>query len=197
MSEVRLCTGQELLADASLQADVRDLYAEAFREPPYRDEPEKAADWAAGPLLRHAGLAGFVLAVAVLDERPAGFAYGALGEEESWFVDWVRAHTPAEVHEEWLPGHGTLTELAVRSDARGRGLGGRLHDAVVTHLAASGAERLVLVAQELALPARGLYARRGWRDLAELAPGSWLMGVRPGRGEASHTRDGFGPNDPG
>ncbi len=196
MSEVRVCSGQQLLADASLQADVRDLYAEAFREPPYRDEPEKATEWAAGPLLRHARLAGFVLAVALVDDRPVGFAYGALGEGDGWFVDWVREHTTADVHEEWLPGHGTLTELAVRSDARGLGLGGRLHDTVVANLAAHGTERLILVAQEQALPARRLYARRGWRDLAELAPGSWLMGLRPRRREASQG-DGFGLSDPG
>ena len=174
---IRRYPGATVHGSEELRDRVAQVYAAVFGEPPYGEPPERGHDWAHGPLVRHSTLAGFELVCAEQDGRLVGFGYGALGREDSWFDGYIRDHAPREVWQRWLAGHGELAELAVLPGARGRGLGGVLHDAVLEHLAGAGADRAILVTQRAATAARALYAARGWRDLAELAPGSMLMGV--------------------
>lgn len=175
--ELRRYTGAEVAADRALRVVLAGVYAEVFAEPPYEDPPERATEWADGALVRHAALPGFVLVAAVSAGDVLGFGYGSIDAEDSWFASYVREHAPGAVWQTWLGGHGALAELAVLARARGRGIGGRLHDAVVEHLRSAGATRLILLTQAAAVDARALYARRGWVDLAELSPGNRLMGL--------------------
>lgn len=174
--QIRGYGGAVVQRDEALRDRVAEVYAEVFAEPPYDEPAERGRDWAHGPLVRHAALPAFQLVTAEREGRLLGFAYGVIGSEDSWFAGYIRDHAPREVSQRWLGGHGELAELAVRPSARGHGLGGRLHDAVIDHLVEAGVARAILVTQVAAAPARALYASRGWSDLAELAPGSMLMG---------------------
>lgn len=179
--------GDAVQRDETLRDRVAEVYAEVFAEPPYDEPPERGHDWAHGALVRHSALPAFQLVAAERGGRMLGFAYGVIGSEDSWFAGYIRDHAPREVSERWLGGQGELAELAMRPDARGLGLGGTLHDVVIEHLADAGADRVILVTQLAAVPARALYASRTWQDLAELAPGSMLMGLRISGSMATHS----------
>jgi ribosomal protein S18 acetylase RimI-like enzyme len=110
---------------------------------------------------RHLERPGFRF-VAAHDEsgRLAGFTYGYTGAAGQWWHDLVGGAMDGAARARWLPpGHFELVELAVRPDLRRRGIGGRLHDRVLTGLAAPTAVLSTEVENE---PAIGLYSARGW-----------------------------------
>jgi len=95
------------------------------------------------------------------DGRLAGLAYGYLGGPSQWWHDLVAAAMTPEQRERWLaPGHFEFVELAVRPDLRRRGIGARLHDALLDSLSSSTAVLSTEVDNE---PALALYGRRGWQ----------------------------------
>jgi ribosomal protein S18 acetylase RimI-like enzyme len=95
------------------------------------------------------------------DGRLAGIAYGYLGAAGQWWHDLVAQAMTAEQRETWLgPGHFEFVELAVRSDLRRRGLGGRLHDALLEGVDAPTA---VLSTETDNFAALTLYYGRGWQ----------------------------------
>lgn len=63
---------------------------------------------------------------------------------------------------EAFEGAGLLRSLAVRGDQRGRGLGGRLVEAIEARAAARGLPQLVLLTETAAT----FFARRGYADIA-------------------------------
>ncbi len=71
-------------------------------------------------------------------------------------------------------GHFEFVELAALLDVRGQGVGGRLHDALLTdlphHRALLGAE------DDPSTPAVRLYTKRGWRRLGKQSPTDQVMG---------------------
>jgi ribosomal protein S18 acetylase RimI-like enzyme len=90
----------------------------------------------------------------------AGFVYGYTGAPGQWWYDKVAAALDAEMRRHWMDaGHFEFTELAVRPDLQGRGIGSRLHDAV---LEALPHDRAVLSALADNVPVVGFYRRRGW-----------------------------------
>lgn len=174
--EIRRYDGEAISADAELRLRLGELFVGVFSEPPYDEDPANPGEWAENRLLTHAGFPGFRLVCATREERLLGFAYGMLGGEQQWFTRTVRERLTPGLAELWLGGHGELVELAVHRDARGTGLGRRLHDAAVEDLRAVGARTALLVADVQAVAARALYVASGWTDVAEVAPGSMLMG---------------------
>jgi ribosomal protein S18 acetylase RimI-like enzyme len=133
----------------ALRPQLRDIWPEASRR--RIDEI----------LPRHAGRAGFRAVVDRGDRGAlAGFAYGYRGAPGQWWHDLVAAALGRAGVGRWLPpGHFELVELHVRADLWGRGIGGRLHDAIL------GAEQgpAVLSTQQDNERALALYARRGWQ----------------------------------
>ena len=115
-------------------------------------------------LPRHAGRSGFrFIAARTPDRRLAGFGYGYYGAPGQWWHDIVAGALEERERGRWLaPGHFELVELHVRPELRGREIGGRLHDAVLTDVASPTA---VLSTQVDNRGARRFYERRGWQLL--------------------------------
>ena len=110
---------------------------------------------------RHLERDGFRF-VAEHDEagRLAGIAYGYEGAAGQWWHDLVSAAMDEAARTRWLrPGHFEFVELAVRPDLRRRGLGGRLHDALLGGLEAPTA---VLSTEVDNVAAIALYCGCGW-----------------------------------
>jgi len=116
-------------------------------------------------LPRHAARDGFRFIAARADRALAGFAYGYLGAPGQWWHDIVAAELDEERRGRWLPlGHFEFVELHVRPEFRRRGVGGRLHDELLSGLSAPTA---VLSTQTDNEAATRLYQRRGWVTIAE------------------------------
>jgi ribosomal protein S18 acetylase RimI-like enzyme len=173
-------TGEMLKADGSAGvAAVRDelvaVYRAAFAPPLHHVSDEDAARFGGEILPRHAGRAGFRCRVA--REAPGGpvvgFAYGYTSAPGQWWHDLVARALGADLAERWLGGAFEFVELAVAPAAQGRGLGGRLHDALLAGLPHRTA---VLSTRDAETPAVRLYRGRGWTPL--------LTGYRfPGGGD--------------
>jgi ribosomal protein S18 acetylase RimI-like enzyme len=144
--EVREVAGQDVL---SLRRELGEIWPDASRA--RIDEI----------LPRHIARDGFRFLAAFADGRLAGFVYGYRGAEGQWWHDRVAAALGRRGSERWLPpGHLEFTELHVRPEFRRRGIGGRLHDAL---LAGIDAPIAVLSTQTDNEPAIALYAGRGWQ----------------------------------
>src|SRR5437016_957929 len=145
--EITHVSATEVLA---LRADIAEIWPEASRDRLHDILP------------RHAAREGFQFRGA-FDEsgRLIGFVYGYRGEPGQWWHDRVAAALGEEGAARWLaPGHFEFTELHVRTEARRRGIGGALHDAVLDDL---DAPTTVLSTQTDNEPAIRLYEGRDWR----------------------------------
>jgi ribosomal protein S18 acetylase RimI-like enzyme len=112
-------------------------------------------------LPRHVARDGFRFLGAFAERRLVGFVYGYRGGPGQWWHDRVATALGPDGEQRWLArGHFEFTELHVRSDFRRRGIGGRLHDALLDGIDAPTA---VLSTQTDNQPAIALYARRGWQ----------------------------------
>jgi ribosomal protein S18 acetylase RimI-like enzyme len=153
-----------------VQAEIVDVYREAFGESPYFEGETEVARFAREALPRHAVHAGFRCVVARDEGALVGFAYGYTTAAGQWWHDWVVAQLDPPAAAEWATDAFELVELAVRPAVQGRGIGGRLHDAVLAGLPHRTA---LLSTRDEDTPARRLYRRRGWVLLREA--------VRPAR----------------
>lgn len=151
------------LEPAQVQAarpQFRAVYYTAFAAPPY-SRPEAVADSFADSLARHVQRDGFRCA-AGLDENGVvvGFAYGYTTSAGLWWHDLVARVMGPGLAREWLADSFELVEFAVAPEAQGRGLGSRLHDAVLAGLPHAAAVLSTMQAETTALQ---LYRRRGWQ----------------------------------
>jgi ribosomal protein S18 acetylase RimI-like enzyme len=97
---------------------------------------------------------------AVENGRLAGFAYGYHGAEGQWWYERVAAALqPADRHRWLVNGYFELVELAVDPEFQRRGIGGRLHDALLEPEAGPA----LLSTQVHNAQARRLYFGRGWQ----------------------------------
>jgi ribosomal protein S18 acetylase RimI-like enzyme len=117
-------------------------------------------------LPRHAQRKGFRFLAARHDDGTlAGFAYGYEGGPGEWWHDHVAAALTPEQRADWLgAGHFEFVELQVAPTAEGRGIGSRLHDALLAEVEGPTAVLSTECSNERA---RGFYDRRGWQTLLD------------------------------
>ncbi len=137
---------------------VVEVYGEAFSKPPY-SQGENGVRGFAERLPRHVRNDGFRCLVAEENERVLGFAYGFTDEPGQWWHGQVASTMVEAGLSHWHEGAFVLTELAVIPSAQGRGIGGRLHDALLDGVPH---RRALLSTSREETVARGLYDRRGW-----------------------------------
>jgi ribosomal protein S18 acetylase RimI-like enzyme len=142
----------------TLRRHVVEVWASAHELPrasPTRDEFGRTR------LRRHAARADFrFLGAFAEDGALVGFVYGYTGAPGQWWYDRVARALDGEARRHWLdPGHFEFTELAVRPDFQGRGVGSRLHDRVL-----EGLRHECALLSALADNGRvvAFYRRRGW-----------------------------------
>jgi ribosomal protein S18 acetylase RimI-like enzyme len=153
----------------SLRRHVVEVWASAHdlpRASPTRDEFGRTR------LRRHAGRADFRFLGAFAGEELVGFVYGYTGAPGQWWYDRVARAVGREGRRSWFDrGHFEFTELAVRPDCQGRGVGSRLHDRVLESLPH---ERALLSALADNAPVVAFYRHRGWEvvlDRLRFEPG--------------------------
>ncbi len=92
-----------------------------------------------------------------------GFVYGMPNDRAQWWSGVVEPYLRRAGHEAWLDDSFTITELHVLPDYQHRGIG----RALITALTDSAAEpRSILSAIDTESPARALYRKLGYTDLA-------------------------------
>ena len=139
-------------------------------------------------VLRHLTTPGArALGARTPEGRLVGFVYGMPNDRTQWWSTVVAGPLRAAGFEDWLDDSFVITELHVLPLHQGRGVGRRL----ITMLTDSAGERRSLLsAIDTDSPARSLYHRLGYRDLARYvhfpsAPspyavmGAWLPLPRP------------------
>lgn len=150
-----------------LHSEILEVWIEVF------GELEDADEWRASVWDRHRSRPGFRLVVAREGDRLQGFAWGYTGERGQYWSDFISREVGPNV-DEWIGGHFEFVELAVIPDARGRGNGRRLHDALLADLPHERA--LLSTSTRADDPAVALYASRGWVTLATYGEDRQVMG---------------------
>jgi ribosomal protein S18 acetylase RimI-like enzyme len=115
---------------------------------------------------QHASRAGFRGLVARDGATGAilGFADGYTADRRLYSASLVADALGEELATRWLEDCFEFVELAGVKDARGQGIGGALHDALLADLPHRTA---ILAVDPRAAPAIGLYRARGWRVLRD------------------------------
>ena len=140
-----------------------DIYQAAFSEPPFHESLPDFLNFA-GRLSYHAKMAGFRCAVAWPEpgQPISGFAYGYSGFRGSWFYDLVSIHLPNETIQEYLSDYFEFAEMGLLPALQAQGLGGQLHDTLLSGLAQRTA---CLSTVQVETRALNLYRNRGWKTL--------------------------------
>jgi ribosomal protein S18 acetylase RimI-like enzyme len=153
---------------------VRQIYTDAFAEPPYNEGPDDVRKWL-DDLAEQLTRPGFTLALAFIDSEPVGFAYGY-----TMTPDLPRWQRIVEPFANAMPEAGvrsgrifTLMEFAVLNKWRCRGIGRALHDRL---LAERDEQLALLTVRADAQPAQTAYRSWGWTK----------VGHRPHGGEPGY-----------
>jgi len=167
--------------DPGLLAEATAVYAAAFRQAPYHEDKQRAAAFTERVLRYAAERDGFRFATSRDDEgRLTGLALAVLARPGDWWRDQAAAALAGRDVRRWL---GDLclevVHVAVPPALQRRGIGKRLHDALISGRPAPTG---VLSCHPEARPAQQLYLHRGWTLLTEEfrtgGPGQlgyWLM----------------------
>jgi ribosomal protein S18 acetylase RimI-like enzyme len=162
---IKAITTDEALAIADRFVAV---YREVFSQPPYSETEDDVGRFA-GQFARHSTYPGFRCVIATEGRNLLGFAYGYLGQSGQYWHDHVRTLLDPALHQRWVKGSFEFVELGVVSCARGRGIGGRLHDRLLD----VATRTAVLSTSPEDTTAKRLYQKRGWVTLYR---GVWSPG---------------------
>lgn len=145
---------------AHLRDDIVRVYERAWAGMPFPFAPTQARDFSKS-FERHVLRRDFRLRLARDDgDEAIGFAYGYTSKHGvGWWREAIEGAMAGELAERWLRDCFEFVELAVVPEARGRGLGGRLHDALLESLTQRTAILSTQQANDVAL---ALYRGRGW-----------------------------------
>lgn len=161
---------------------VAGLYAAAFAEPPYGEDPARARPQIIERIRRYeAEKPDFRLLVAVIDERIAGFVLGTGIGPDDWWWGRLDATLSEEARTEWLRARQfSVSELAIDSAHRRSGAARALMRAILHDLPYDSA---LLGCYQDAEPAKRLYASLGWSVIdpaAQVTPNRpvQVMGLR-------------------
>lgn len=151
--------GPELL---SLRKVVVEVYSRAFSGPPYHKD-ESDSEMFFGGLSRHIAREGFrsVVAREAPEKQVVGFVYGYTCRPGNWWYDNVAPGLSQEAINEWLSNCFEFVELAVDPDFQGQGIGGQLHDRLLTGLR----YRTAVLSTMSGTTAEKMYRKRGWVTL--------------------------------
>jgi ribosomal protein S18 acetylase RimI-like enzyme len=156
------------LAPEDLEAvreELLNVYRMAFALPPYFEREEDVARFSES-MSRHAQRDGFRCCIA--RERPGeqivGFTYGYISKRGQWWHDQVATALSQKDIARWLDDAFEFVVIAVMPQAQGRGIGGKLHDAILAGLPQRTA---ILSANQAETNAMQLYRKRGWHLLLQ------------------------------
>jgi GNAT superfamily N-acetyltransferase len=166
MADVRVEIGGAELAGPLLDP-ICAVYDEVFSVPPFywrEDESELHRQ----RLIRLLDDPTFGIALAQAGEETVGFAYGFSLPPDT--KRWSSLMEPAEptLTAEWPGRTFLLFDYAVRASRRGRGVGRRLHDAL---LGSRGEERATLTVQPTAIDTKRIYEHWGWWQVGRVEGG--------------------------
>lgn len=137
------------------------VYRQAFRPPPY-EKGENVVRQFDSTLKRHTKHDGFRCVAAMTPDgaSPVGFGYGYTSQDGQWWHDQVVAQLDPDTVRAWFSDAFEIVELAVRPSMQARGVGRRLHDALL-----EPAPHRTAVLSTLDADTRGLrlYRKRGWQ----------------------------------
>lgn len=149
------------------------VYRQAFRPPPY-EKGENVVRQFNSTLERHTQRDGFRCVAALSPDGSSlvGFGYGYTSQDGQWWHDQVVAQLDPETVRTWFANAFEIVELAVRPAMQARGVGRRLHDALLEPV-----PHRTAVLSTLDADTRGsrLYRKRGWRVICS---GFHFSGVR-------------------
>jgi ribosomal protein S18 acetylase RimI-like enzyme len=177
-TEIIYLTAQEAEA---IKDRLVEVYRSAFAAPPYGVDEGEVASFAT-KLVRHVRREGFRCCVAQDSStgRIIGFAYGYTSRPGQWWRDIVAEAMDPQSRERWLSDAFEFVELGVMPEFQGKGIGGRLHDALLDRLPHRTA---VLSTARQDTPAQRLYRHRGWLVIVPelFFPGSELPYIIMGK----------------
>ncbi|MFI1973143.1 GNAT family N-acetyltransferase [Streptomyces cinnamoneus] len=115
-------------------------------------------------VLRHLACPGArALGATTPDGRLVGFVYGMPNDRTHWWSTVVEPYLRTNGYDDWLDGSFVITELHVHPAFQNRRIGRTL----ITSITATAQERRsILSAIDKESPARALYRKLGYRDLA-------------------------------
>jgi ribosomal protein S18 acetylase RimI-like enzyme len=115
-------------------------------------------------VLRHVATPG-ARALGATDSggRLVGFVYGMPNDRAQWWSTVVEPYLRRAGNDSWLDDSFTITELHVLPAYQHRGIGRRL---ITTLTDTAGESRSILSAIDTESPARALYRKLGYQDLA-------------------------------
>lgn len=115
-------------------------------------------------VLRHLATPGArALGATSVDGGLLGFVYGVPCDRRQWWSTVVEPYLMRGGHDDWLDDAFTITELHVLPEHQGRGLGRALITGLTDQVPHP---RSLLSAIDTDSPARALYRKLGYRDLA-------------------------------
>lgn len=157
-------------------AELRDLYAEVYAEPPYEWGDDHAALFAKRFQVQRRQ-EGFALVEARDGSDLAGFTFGVTLQPATTWWHNLTTPLPPEVTAE-RPGRTfALVEMLVRAPWRRQHLAQGMHDLLLKDRTE---ERATLTVLPAATPAQAAYRKWGWRKVAQKnnpLPGSPLFDV--------------------
>lgn len=141
------------------------IYRQAFCAPPYSKSEYEVSDFAQS-LQHHVERADFKMVVA-WENKPdkiVGFAYGYANTPDQLFHTEVAKVIQSDIVTHWLLTSFRLVQMAVAPEAQGQGIGGELHDHLLSSLPY---KRAVLATMAAETNAYAMYRKRGWRVLLD------------------------------